>query len=326
MYLNKKSKNINFIFRLCIIACTVFTAIGIVKGTSYLLEINDMSYEEALFTEQFSKFMTSLKMYMFIFAGTLVCTALSIAAWKTEHYAKVIVRTIFFIILAIFLCRGFSAASTINKAGKLIIEFNITDFDDLTDEIIEKSGYTEEEIDEISDSIEDIDEEDLAALIIGYVAAAIFYFIFFISSIVSLIKIQCLYMIAGDPTNSPEYFAAMAMNNQNAMQGTNGYGSGKDLIDGGMDMSYAPMNSNFANNGNYNGFGGAPVNNGQFNNGYAGQPINNGFNNAPMNNSGMVTMEDHFNAMNQNGGYNNGNFSNQGYSGSGMPDDLDDDL
>lgn len=340
MYLNKKSKNINLIFRLCIIACAVFTAIGMVKGVSYLMKINDMSYEEAFFTEQFSKFMTSMRMYMFIFVGTLVCTVLSIAAWKTEHYAKVIVRTICFIILAITLFRGFSAAKTITEAGKLIAEFNITDIEDLTDEIIESSEYTKEEIEEIADSLDNFEEDDLVALLIGYVNAAVLYIIFFITSIVSLIKIQCLYMIAGDPTNSPEYFAAMAMNNQNSMQGANVYGSD-------MDMSYAPINSNFANNGNYNGFGDAPVDNGYagqpmnngfnnapMNNGYNSAPMNNGFNdpqmnggfgNAPMNNSGMGTMEDHFNVMNQNGGYNNGNFSNQGYTGSGLPDDLDDD-
>lgn len=361
MDLNKKNKNLNLIFRLCVIACAVCTVIGIVSIILFVIDAEKYEFEEAFLTGRFNKFLTSMKMYLLVSWVTVLNIVLSILAWRTEHYGSVAMRTICLIIVAVLLFSGYKTVSTLNDAAEIMSVFKVENVDALTEEEIIAKGYTLEEFDKIDKTMENFDDEELFGFLRGYVGAGIVYFILFFTSIVSLIKIKALYMMASDPTNSPEYYAAMAMNNQNAAQGMNGYGGGKDLIDGGINTGYAPVNSNFANNGNYNGFGGAPVNNGQFGNGYPNQPMNNGYNNAPMNNgfgdspmnngygnapmnngynapqmngsfgnspmnnSGMGTMEEHFNTMNQNGGYNNGNFSNQSYTGSGISDDLDDD-
>lgn len=326
MELNKKNKNLNLIFRLVAIACFIMAVIGIIGVAKTMAN----SESHMTYAEKYKGLFTGMKMYIGITIGTVLCAVLSIMSWKTSHYGFVILRSIFLIGLAVFMLIGFSPAVTLAKAGKVVTNFNVNDIYDLTEDQITASGYTYEELEELDDKSSDISDDDgaLMTIILSYVSAAVIYFIMFFTSIASIIKVQAWYAMAASPTNSPEYYAAMRNNSQDK-QLANPYAPVNSQYNNIPQPGYPDQQMNSYNNNTQQGFSYAPSNNMQQGypnqQGFSYQPANSnmqqGYQGQPMN---MGTMESQFDAMQQSGAYNNGNFSNQSYTGAPEIDDMDD--
>ena len=179
-------KLLNAVFRAVIFCCAVASVMMIVKIVNFSVEVEEKQRLTDGIIENIQSFAS-------IFSGlayaTLACAVLSVL---TNNYkasgAAVVFRTGLLGITAYNLFKGSTVVKAMSESCELLSGFDVSDYDDITNEMLTEAGVTEQKAQKLIDAMND--ESAILAMILAMCLCIAVYVLLSFTSLHNLLKKQ----------------------------------------------------------------------------------------------------------------------------------------